>query len=511
MSQTSRTAKSLKNSIVALTMYFVNLVLQFFSRKILLDYLGTEILGLNSTAYNLLQFLNIAELGIGSAIGSTLYKPLFEKDKQSISEIIALQGKFYQRIAIFIIAGAAAIMPFFPLIFKKMTLPLWYAYASFAALLFSALLSYFVNYKQILLSADQKEYKIQYTYRLSMMVKVAVQMLAIITLPNGYIWWLILEIIFAIIGSIALSKTIRNEYPYLQTINATFKTLRAKYSDIETKVKQVFFHKVSSFALFQLSPLIIYAYTSLTEVAIYGNYVLITSGITYLFGAMLNNVSSGIGNLIAERPYDVLGIFGELFSLRFFLASIGAFMFFMLASPFVKLWIGSTYEMPSHTIILLSAILFIGLARQTIDNFLYAYGLFRDIWAPIIEMTINIVASIILGAFYGLNGVLFGALISILIIVMGWKPYFLFNAGIKCSVWRYWSMFAKHTAILIACAIFSIIIINLIGIDASASIDSLLLSIPIYTIIFSGSLLALMNVTRCPIINFEKRIIRLIK
>ena len=164
------------------------------SRKIFLDYLGTEILGLNSTAYNLLQFLNIAELGIGSAIGSTLYKPLFEKDKQSISEIIALQGKFYQRIAIFIIAGAAAIMPFFPLIFKKMTLPLWYAYASFAALLFSALLSYFVNYKQILLSADQKEYKIQYTYRLSMMVKVAVQMLAIITLPNGYIWWLILEI-----------------------------------------------------------------------------------------------------------------------------------------------------------------------------------------------------------------------------------------------------------------------------------------------------------------------------
>lgn len=39
-------------------MYFVNLVLQFFSRKIFLDYLGTEILGLNTTATNLLQFLN---------------------------------------------------------------------------------------------------------------------------------------------------------------------------------------------------------------------------------------------------------------------------------------------------------------------------------------------------------------------------------------------------------------------------------------------------------------------
>lgn len=61
----SRTSKSIKNSSVALAFYFINLVLQFFSRKVFLDYLGAEILGLNTTATNLLQFLNLAELGIG--------------------------------------------------------------------------------------------------------------------------------------------------------------------------------------------------------------------------------------------------------------------------------------------------------------------------------------------------------------------------------------------------------------------------------------------------------------
>ena len=76
----SRTSKSIKNSLVALAFYFINLVLQFFSRKVFLDYLGAEILGLNTTATNLLQFLNLAELGIGSAIACTLYKPLLEKD-----------------------------------------------------------------------------------------------------------------------------------------------------------------------------------------------------------------------------------------------------------------------------------------------------------------------------------------------------------------------------------------------------------------------------------------------
>ena len=88
MNKESRTAKSLKNSSVALAFYFVNLVLQFFSRKIFLDYLGAEVLGLNTTATNLLQFLNLAELGIGSAVGFSLYKPFYDKDTQTINELL---------------------------------------------------------------------------------------------------------------------------------------------------------------------------------------------------------------------------------------------------------------------------------------------------------------------------------------------------------------------------------------------------------------------------------------
>ena len=130
----SRTSKSIKNSLVALAFYFINLVLQFFSRKVFLDYLGAEILGLNTTATNLLQFLNLAELGIGSAIACTLYKPLLEKDTVAINEIVSLQGWLYRRIAWIVIVGSLVLMAFFPWIFAKMPLPLWYAYASFGVL-----------------------------------------------------------------------------------------------------------------------------------------------------------------------------------------------------------------------------------------------------------------------------------------------------------------------------------------------------------------------------------------
>ena len=151
MDKTSRTAKSIKNSVVAIGFYFINLVLQFFSRKIFLEYLGTEILGLNSTAQNLLQFLNLAELGISTAVSFTLFKPLSEKDTKTINEIINLHGLLYKRIGFLVLGGAAILMLFFQLIFSKITLPLWYAYASFGVLLLSSLLSYFVNYRQIIL------------------------------------------------------------------------------------------------------------------------------------------------------------------------------------------------------------------------------------------------------------------------------------------------------------------------------------------------------------------------
>lgn len=264
--------KSLKNGVVALGFYFVNLILQFFSRKIFLDHLGAEVLGLNTMATNLLQFLNLAELGIGAAIACTLYKPLFDRDTAAISEIVSLQGWMYRRIAWVVIAGAAVLMCFFPWIFEKMPLPLWYAYASFGALLVSALLSYFVNYKQIVLSADQNEYKIQYSYRASMLVKTLCQIVAIKYLDNGYVWWLVLEVGFAVVASVALNAVIRRTYPYLRTDLSAGKALSRKYPDVIIKIKQLFFHKIGDFALTQTSPIIIYAYASLTLVALYGKF-----------------------------------------------------------------------------------------------------------------------------------------------------------------------------------------------------------------------------------------------
>ena len=60
-----RAKKSIKNAVVSTVYYLAILGLSFFSRRIFFDYLGSEILGLNTTAKDLLSLLNITELGIG--------------------------------------------------------------------------------------------------------------------------------------------------------------------------------------------------------------------------------------------------------------------------------------------------------------------------------------------------------------------------------------------------------------------------------------------------------------
>ena len=296
----SRTSKSIKNSVVSLLFYFVNLVVGFVARKVFLDYLGAEILGLNTTAQNILEFLNLAELGVGSAIGYFLYKPLREGDKQTINEIVALQGHLYKRIAIIIIIGSVTVIPFFPLIFKKIELPLWYAYASFGVFLFGSLLTYFVNYKQVVLTANQQNYKVQYSYKSVMILRSLFQIYALSHFDHPFLWWCALYVSFSLIGSISLHIMTMNTAPYLNSVGLPFRELKSKYPSVSVKIKQLLFHRIGSFALGQSSTLIIYAYTTLSLVAYYGNYMMVISGVTMLVSALFDSMDAGIGNLVAE-------------------------------------------------------------------------------------------------------------------------------------------------------------------------------------------------------------------
>lgn len=494
-------------------MYFVNLVLQFFSRKIFLNYLGTEILGLNTTASNLLQFLNLAELGIGSAVGFTLFKPLADEDYRSVNEVVALQGAIYKRIAIFVLACALCLMPFFPFIFKKMELPLWYAYASFSVLLVSSLLGYFVNYRQVVLTSNQEDYKVQLSFKSTQLLKVGVQMVLVIYMPNPYIWWLVAELFFAFVSSFALHKMTMWSAPYLhRETDCNYKFLKQKYADILVKIKQLFFHKISGFVASQTAPLIIYMYISLTEVALYGNYMLIFLGVISLVNAIFNGMDASVGNLVVTTNQNQAYLFfKELFSIRFWLASVICLTIYAFTPSFISLWIGGEYLLPQRTLFIMVITLFLNIIKTSAGTFLYAYQLVHDIWAPITETLLNLGLSILFGYWWGLDGILLGNLIAVFLIPFAWKAYFAFNKGFKKSFGYYLSVLLKH---ILVCGIPMIVLYLLFSgyiAEWSATWAKFIGSSVLFTLCIGVTLWGACYITKLGMFNFTQRILTKLK
>lgn len=253
MSQESRVRKSLLNARVNLIFYFLTLALSFFSRKIFLDTLGADFVGLTGTLQNLLGFLNLAELGIGSAIGYVLYKPLFDHDETKINEIISVFGYLYRWIGKIILIAGCILACFLPLIFPNTEFDLGLIFFAYFSFLASSLIGYFANYKQTLLGADQKNYVVTAYFQTATIIKTIIQM-ALAYYTGNYYLWVIVELSFGIIYSFILNWKINQVYPWLRSEVSQGRILFKKYPEVMKYTKQLFVHQIANFVQFQLSP-----------------------------------------------------------------------------------------------------------------------------------------------------------------------------------------------------------------------------------------------------------------
>lgn len=449
-----RARKSIKNAVVSTSYYLILLVLGFFSRKIFFEYLGSEILGLGTTAMDLIGVLNISELGIGAAVSYLLYKPLHEKNHEKIKEIISVQGWLYSKIAYFMLGGACILMCFFPLIFAKTDLSLGYAYIVFLAFLAGSLMSYFFNYRTIVLSADQKQYKTVRVNQGVEVLKIIAQIFTISHFSHPFFWWIGLELVSRICGTIWLDKVIKREYPWLKLSLFNGAKLNKTNPEIIGHTKNIFFHKISAVVLANASSPILYAFTSLTTVAFYANYQLVLKKIATLMKNLFSSTGAAIGDLVAEgNKESEKRVFWELFDSRLLTAAVILVCSYHLTQPFISAWLSPDYVLGGNFLLIYLIMQGILMTRETVDSYLNAHGMFQDIWAPMVEATINIGLSILFGHLWGLEGIILGVTVSLVLIVCVWKPYFLFKVGFKESPLPYFTRFAGRLAVIAAVAI----------------------------------------------------------
>lgn len=444
MEEASRLKKSVLNAQVNFFFFLTLLLLSFFSRRMFLNCLGDDFVGLTSTIGSLMGFLNLAELGVGTAMAYVLYAPLFRHDVQRINELISVLGFLYRRIGQFILVAGLVLACFLSLIFKKTDFSDGVIYFAYFVFLGSTLIGYFANYHTILLNADQRGYMITAYFQSANIIKVLAQM-GLAWYTGNYYYWLALELVFGVTYAMLLRWKIYRIYPWLKSDVRLGRKVLKKYPEITTYIKQIFAHQIGGFVLGKTDDLVIYAFVSLQMVAYYGNYVLFTSKISQLINSILGSVVSGVGNLIAEGNLDsIKRVFWELMAIRYLLAGTGVFALYYLLEPFISLWLGEEYILSRGVLALLLINLFIMQTRWAVDIFINGYGLFHDIWAPCTEAILNLGISIIFARLWGIQGVLLGTTVSILLIVCLWKPYFLYRNGFKTSLWEYWLTIFKY-------------------------------------------------------------------
>ena len=113
--------------------------------------------------------------------------------------------------------------------------------------------------------------------------------------------------------------------------------------------------------------------------------------------------------------------------------------------------------------------------RPIIDMFNHSYGLYGDVWAAWTEGIINISVTIIVALKWGIVGILLGKIVSLFIIVVIWKPYYLFSQGFRETVTTYWKGILRYYVSFILAFSFMLFMTVGLKITPSPTIESMLL------------------------------------
>ena len=312
-------------------------------------------------------------------------------------------------------------------------------YFSFYSFLGSSLIGYFINYREVLLAADQKSYLVAIYFQSANLIKIALQIILVLTYKNLFLW-VAIEFFFGIIGCIILNWKINKEYPWLKADKRQGKSLLKKYPGILKNTRQIFIHQIKDFILSKSDELFVFIFVSLKMVAYYGNYIMIISKVSLLFKSALDAVNAGVGNLVAEgNKAQMFKVFWELMTIRHFVAGVLCYSIYCYIEPFICLWLGSEYILDHRILVLLAIYIYISNSRGVVDAFNHAHGLYADVWSAWAELILNVSITIVAGIYYGIIGILLGKLVSLGFIVIWWKPYYLFSSGFKDSISIYWN------------------------------------------------------------------------
>lgn len=483
-----RSKSSAKNLVVALIGQAFGLIISFIARIIFVKFLSDEYLGLNGLFTNLLTMLSLVELGVGSALVYSLYKPLADGDNEKVKSLMDLYRKAYNIIGGVVLIIGILFIPFYRYLISEVPS---ISHLDFIYILFvlNTAISYFYSYKRSLIICDQKRY-IATIYRYVFYFLLNVFQIIVLFLTHNYILYLITQVVFTWLENICISIKADRMYPYLKDKNIK-KLDKKELNTISKNVRAMLFHKIGGVVVNSTDNILISKLVGLIAVGMYSNYYLITSALDTITAQFFNAITASVGNLGAcTNSKKVKETFNTTFFLNYLIYGVITVCLLILFNPFIEVWLGKKYLFDFGVVLVITICFYLKGIRKTCLTFKDALGLFwQDRYKPIIESIINLVASIILGIKYGVLGIFMGTIISTVTTSLWIEPYILYKYYFKENIIDYLYRFIKYTLVVVLTYLIVQKIVILISINGILGllikgVVSLILSILIMTIVF---------------------------
>ena len=445
-----RTKNAARNIVFDGTLEMVNMLFPFVIRSVMLHSLGTEYLGLNGLFKSLLTFLNLAELGVGSAMVFSMYKPIAEDDAPAICALLRLYRTLYRIIGLAVGAVGLLLLPVLPGLIKGDLPAGMNLYILYLMNLGNTVVTYWLfAYKSSLLQAHQRRDVIS---KVSLAVRITEYSLKvlILVLTRNYYLYLAVQLLCQIAVNLLTAFFASRMYPRYVPGG---KLPKEKTLDIFRRVRDLFTSKLSATVFDSADTLVISSFMGLTALAVYQNYYFVITALRMMLIVVLNACMAGVGNKMVmesrEANYRDLEKISLLFS---WLLGMTSSMLLCMYQPFMKIWMGEE-NMLGIGLVLCFVVYYYSMgANKLINMFKDAAGIWRrDRWRPLTAALVNLGLNLATVRWLGLYGVLLSSVFSIVAIQIPWLFHNLFQEVFPREyLGRYIRLFCGLTAVAVA-------------------------------------------------------------
>ena len=449
-----RTKNATRNIVFDGTMEMVNLLFPFVIRSVMLHCLGNEYLGLNGLFKSLLTFLNLAELGVGSAMVFSMYKPIAEDDTQAICALLRLYRTLYRIIGLTIAVLGLILIPVLPNLIKGDVPAGMNLYILYLMNLGNTVVTYWLfAYRSSLLQAHQRRDVIS---KVSLAVRMTEYILKILILvfTRNYYLYMAVQLVCQIAVNLLTAVCASRMYPrYIPE----GKLPKEKRMDIFRRVRDLFTSKLSATVFDSADTLVVSAFMGLAVLAVYQNYYFVITALRMMLVVILNACMAGVGNKLVmesrEANYRDLEKISLLYS---WLLGVSSSMLLCMVQPFMNVWMGEE-NLLSFGLVLCFVVYYYSMgANKLINMFKDAAGIWRrDRWRPLTAALVNLGLNLATVQWLGLYGVLLSSVFSIVVIQIPWLFHNLFQEVFpREHMGRYIRLFCGLTVVaLLSCTV----------------------------------------------------------